>query len=782
MKTNHNLLKKVERQLRKSKSFLNYRLVRVIFMWVAKYWFPSITNSGTIIETWLNQIQKWERDSGPIWTIGHVKMLKLIYTRYISGEPLTVVPARIGLLSSGLPRGSGNPAIKYLNTLILEGGNINYQFVLTLLSVSRVMAGTKDPDLSTIEQPSTANADVVDSIASFIPTFLKYNKIGKLDLSWDKGAIRWSNKAGPQGRATLMSWRDASVLPYDLIQSIKCINEDLYNYIATLLERRSADKVVKAHKHLKGDFKQSRYTYEGVNHANGKTRTYIYAQEEALAQFYNEIPDTGTIRKLSVVNDPEAKARIIAILDFWSQEALHIIHKAEFKILKSIQMDRTFTQDPVISNIMPGNKYHSIDLTAATDRFPLSLQEKLMAHLTDDDKAKAWSHILVGNSFEVPWIQEMTPTGIRNKSVSYAAGQPMGAYSSWGTFALTHHLVVQYAAHCVGYDIRDKIFDEYILLGDDIVIYNDEVAHKYKELMDGLGVGLSPHKTHTSSTTYEFAKRWFHNNKEITGIQVKGFVSNIKRYHLLYASVKDLYMKGIHTRIPMEIPHLIVSLLKDLSYYSKERKNLLLKIEGLNAFMRYIHDNETTLIINHIKKVYKNDWFHLPTTADELTVFLNNYIVMANINVINKKTSAAATFSHTWIHEMAGRMSYALADGNDIWTSPSWLVLMSPITEALRNKLKLLKESLNKSGSIKEITSSIDLPDESLFHERSSVSILNTRAELASKFYAELSTHIKGRPPSYPGNLSELMAHQVYDQLNGYMLNEHKYRTWGLIA
>jgi len=32
------------------------------------------------------------------------------------------------------------------------------------------------------------------------------------------------------------------------------------------------------------------------------------------------------------------------------------------------------------------------------------------------------------------------------ETVFYRTGQPMGAYSSWAVFALTHHLLIRYCA------------------------------------------------------------------------------------------------------------------------------------------------------------------------------------------------------------------------------------------------------------------------------------------------------------------------------------------------
>jgi hypothetical protein len=50
-------------------------------------------------------------------------------------------------------------------------------------------------------------------------------------------------------------------------------------------------------------------------------------------------------------------------------------------------------------------------------------------------------------------------------------------------------------------------FNDYIILGDDIVIRNDKVANKYVTIMTRLGVDISTPKTHVSKDTYEFAKR-----------------------------------------------------------------------------------------------------------------------------------------------------------------------------------------------------------------------------------------------------------------------------------
>lgn len=49
--------------------------------------------------------------------------------------------------------------------------------------------------------------------------------------------------------------------------------------------------------------------------------------------------------------------------------------------------------------------------------------------------------------------------------------------------------------------------NEFFILGDDIVILNNDVANKYKEVLHGLGVEVSVSKTMSSDKLFEFAKR-----------------------------------------------------------------------------------------------------------------------------------------------------------------------------------------------------------------------------------------------------------------------------------
>jgi hypothetical protein len=59
-----------------------------------------------------------------------------------------------------------------------------------------------------------------------------------------------------------------------------------------------------------------------------------------------EKPKVNFLGKLSFVKDPEAKLRIIAISDYYTQLYLKPIHENILMLLKGFKTDRTFTQDP----------------------------------------------------------------------------------------------------------------------------------------------------------------------------------------------------------------------------------------------------------------------------------------------------------------------------------------------------------------------------------------------------------------------------------------------------
>jgi hypothetical protein len=433
--------------------------------WLDKYLINphNVVNRDAYIHEWINRVEKWISTRGPKDTVSRVKAIRLHTTKYLCGEALlTPLHPSIGLNKKGLPRNLGS-----LQNLIHSNNPEDIRLLMTLLSISRSLdCPPKEPSLVEITSPAPeVSKELIRDITYII------NDLGMtLEVPyWTSSHL--STKAGPNAQAMISSIMDLSLLPERLRRSIGVFGgEDLLNRM-TLLDAVDPQKWL------------AKYGY--------KSR--------------------GLIRRLSLIPSPEGKNRVIAILDYWSQTALKPLHESIFDLLRCIKGDCTFDQGGHRKSLSRTGPFHSLDLSSATDRFPIALQTKVLEVLIGEERAKAWEDILIGYEFIPNW--DPTP-------VKYGAGQPMGAYSSWAVFSLCHHLTVRVAALRAGLGPR---WSNYALLGDDIVLGDTRVATQYKLIMAELGVSLSSEKSHTSENMYEFAKRWVRDGVEVSGIPLNGF-------------------------------------------------------------------------------------------------------------------------------------------------------------------------------------------------------------------------------------------------------------------
>lgn len=226
--------------------------------------------------------------------------------------------------------------------------------------------------------------------------------------------------------------------------------------------------------------------------------------------------------RLALLQEPAGKVRVVALLDCWSQWALKPLHDWIFSVLEEIPQDGTFDQlKPVkalLRKVGHDTTIYSYDLSAATDRIPVVIQEILLAQVFGASFSKAWKRLLVGRPY---WVSKRTQRecGLTSRALFYGVGQPMGGYSSWAMLALTHHAMVQFCAYRCG---LPGWFTLYAVLGDDIVIADARVARKYRVLCRLLGVEIGLNKSLVSKgKTLEFAKKLFFQGEDISGLPLK---------------------------------------------------------------------------------------------------------------------------------------------------------------------------------------------------------------------------------------------------------------------
>lgn len=269
----------------------------------------------------------------------------------------------------------------------------------------------------------------------------------------------------------------------------------------------------------------------------------VKALQMVTFQRYDLFPSgTLCIGRLATVLEARGKVRIVAIVDYWTQLVLKPLHHSIFKTLRRIPQDGTFDQVSPMKELLnrvsiSGERIASFDLSAATDRLPAALQVQILNLM--GVPGDLWISLLHRD-----YVYRGKDGEGENVSrvLNYAVGQPMGAYSSWGMLAITHHIIVQIAAGRVGFS--NSWFRDYAVLGDDVIIAHELVAQSYKSLMNDLGVEINMTKSHHGNVA-EFAKRWIHPHYgELTPVGAGNILTVVRNIRLMPNLVMDLSMKG----------------------------------------------------------------------------------------------------------------------------------------------------------------------------------------------------------------------------------------------
>jgi hypothetical protein len=438
---------------------------------------------------------------GFVHTVKVIKQLQLHLTRYLSGNPLLVNDIRIGITKKGLPRLLWLGDNDLQRSLMSEDNHELVRSYLTVLNISRTFLGDGTLDVNSITTESSSSKEIENDISSwFMISSMRREYFSNFDTElklneWKLPHI--STKAGPNGQAMGSSLRDLQLLTKSITESIYILGgKYLKDYMITL-----KDSIKTIPDYVK-------------DHISNKSFT----------------------RRISVVSDKGLKNRPIAILDYWSQTSLIPIHKTLYNTLNKIKMDCTYDQMKLVKDMFGWETFHCFDLSAATDRFPISLQTEIIAILTSKEYACAWKEVMIKLPFYAKGI------GL----IRYKSGQPMGAYSSWATFAITHHIVMGYSAFLCGIES----FKDYAILGDDVVIGNGKVAAKYREVINGLGVEISDMKSHHGSTLCDFAKNlWIRDSSKttmtnVTGVPLSGILETWGNPFLLSQELSRLIERG----------------------------------------------------------------------------------------------------------------------------------------------------------------------------------------------------------------------------------------------
>jgi hypothetical protein len=244
--------------------------------------------------------------------------------------------------------------------------------------------------------------------------------------------------------------------------------------------------------------------------------------------------------RIRIKYESGGKARPFAIGDFFSQSALKAIHEFLMDWLGKQFNDGSSSHDSAAQAVKswtedPTEVLYSYDLTEATNRWPLFLEYMVLEAALGPDIARCWKTIVSDRDFTIAAGPDM---------IRFNCGQPLGLLSSWGAFAVSHHILVR---SCIrrtwkekgplrGPFIPSKQLDAYRIIGDDIVIRGSTLATRYRNCLTDLDVQISipksilPSQSLESSACAELAKRVFRNGKEITPIPPEAVLIGMEPY------------------------------------------------------------------------------------------------------------------------------------------------------------------------------------------------------------------------------------------------------------
>jgi len=435
-----------------------------------------------------------------------LKLYKSAY-QYLVSLHLGLVPDPICFHKvdrNGLPK-----VLWSLRPLINRGTISDIRLTMCIARVYQLIRLPVDPDLSKITNPGVVLPN------NYLCSFQKYcrNWFSRMNLGSLLKTVRSkahsTMKAGPNGHALVYAHYDLSALIKDehLLKSIVKLNNLLGN--------------------------------EWINRMMENNVLPNYESMESIHSRLGFSPEGG------------GKTRIFAIGDYWSQFSLRPIHDTLMGILRRLETDGTYDQEQAFARILrmsKGKETFCFDLSGASDRIPLQVQTIMMSELFSSEIAEVWSSVIADRAFSHKY----------GEPVKWKVGQPLGLLSSWGSFALWHHIIIEYCADKVGF----KTFRDYSVLGDDVVIWNAAVANQYQKQMKFLGIPINQSKSVTGDSTrsqIEFAKRHARDGEEISGISYNLLDKNsLRNVDELITEVNKRSMmddKENHSRILIQHPN-----------------------------------------------------------------------------------------------------------------------------------------------------------------------------------------------------------------------------------
>jgi hypothetical protein len=464
-------------------------------------------------------LSNMRRHHGSVFVVKYLKVSQLAVQKAIAGTP---VKSLRELEPTTLPRVTAKGLPKWIplrdrQLMLIAGSASVIRWYLTLFAVYRVISIPGVLKLSTITDPITVSQAAIDQVSRAVVKLVPANKFD-LSLLGDnpKGAFKVGVSALPEIQFLEKASASGSISWLGLIYDVIWLKRDgILPILLSYLAITGQASLLRLLTHINDNLVPT-FGLLPMNSIMG-----IALQ-----------PPTG---RLALKEEAAGKVRVFAMVTIWDQIALKSLHNMCFAFLKGLPNDATFNQELSVERCLEKStltqQSFGYDLSAATDRLPLSIQSAIINQIKPG-LGNIWARLLVGRDYFLPENKGYPLES--GKNYRYSVGQPMGALSSWAMLAVTHHLLAQLAAHKAfikgspdPFEFwRKGWYSGYEVLGDDIVFFEPSVALEYLAIMSMIGVPINLSKSVVASnSTFEFAKVTGHRGNHVAAISWAMFMA-----------------------------------------------------------------------------------------------------------------------------------------------------------------------------------------------------------------------------------------------------------------
>lgn len=474
------------------------------------------------------QICHWVQYHGEEWTVGRLKVIRLLFLSRLSGD-LKQFPD-LALNRQGHPKGSFSWLFKYsmrsrkgisraLKVLGIYKSFIRRdskpspkQLEKFFSSVTREVP-RRDPSVRSIHSRIMEWDESLDLFKN-LPIIKSLRSCQPADQWYSDSFMHGHTTFSEPRDQTWLSWcsspsKSTRILDTASLRHIdSSVKENSVTFeqfiepFATFCNRSpSGSKFLELlAKQLPGlNVQQLMYHYGVRSNPSSDAEIAFGAPPFEGTPSFEEHPDpiAGAI---SFIQEPGHKCRAIANPFRVYQWLTFGLGTILFGALRKSPNDFTFNQHEGVLKVQEALRsrktVHCVDLSDATNNFPMALSSEVIKEGLKDPVLE----------LQLSLFEEVSRMSWRVQGsgdlVKWTVGQPLGLFPSFAHFAVGHHALLQ--SICAALGLSDL---PYAVLGDDVAIWDNHVHNMYISFLRNRGVPISGQKCFSSDTFAEFAGR-----------------------------------------------------------------------------------------------------------------------------------------------------------------------------------------------------------------------------------------------------------------------------------